>query len=263
MASISSKKTMQARLDLAIVKSSRTIRAPSPTYFCTSSDPMTRMKQASVRLATARAVRVFPVPGGPYSKIPLGGSIPRVTNRSGCKRGVSRTSRSFSLASLAPPTSSYVTSGLSSTVIRLTVGSIFGGRGIWMLYLDRSTPTRMPSSISVGATFSPSPTTNLAICFTLITYLLGTCWALLLDPPFPLPPDPLPLDEFGSVSPVMILVHRATWSGASSDIICLSPTKSHIDGGDNPVSLSLIPIRFLTSVWCFLISSSRFLMAVE
>ena len=38
------------------------MRAPSPTYFCTSSLPMTRMKQASVLLATARASSVFPVP---------------------------------------------------------------------------------------------------------------------------------------------------------------------------------------------------------
>ena len=37
----------------------------SPTYFWTSSEPMTRIKQASVRFATARALSVFPVPGGP------------------------------------------------------------------------------------------------------------------------------------------------------------------------------------------------------
>ena len=55
----------------------------SPTYFCTSSEPMTRIKQASVRLATARAQRVLPVPGGPNSSTPFGGSIPRFTNRSG------------------------------------------------------------------------------------------------------------------------------------------------------------------------------------
>lgn len=35
---------------------------------------MTRMKHASVRLATARAVSVLPVPGGPYSITPFGGS---------------------------------------------------------------------------------------------------------------------------------------------------------------------------------------------
>ena len=56
---------MQAFLLRASWKSSRTIRAPSPTYFCTSSLPSTRMKVASVRFATARAESVFPVPGGP------------------------------------------------------------------------------------------------------------------------------------------------------------------------------------------------------
>ena len=58
-------KTMHAFLLRAIWKSSRTIRAPSPTYFWTSSDPITRMNAASVRLATARAASVLPVPGGP------------------------------------------------------------------------------------------------------------------------------------------------------------------------------------------------------
>jgi len=52
-------------------------------YFCTSSEPMTRMKVASVRLATARAHKVLPVPGGPYNKTPFGGSIPRLINLSG------------------------------------------------------------------------------------------------------------------------------------------------------------------------------------
>ena len=49
------------------------------------------MKQASVLLATARAHKVLPVPGGPYSKTPLGGSMPRLTKRSGWRRGVSTT----------------------------------------------------------------------------------------------------------------------------------------------------------------------------
>ena len=55
----------------------------SPTYFCTSSEPMTRMKQASVLLATALAHNVLPVPGGPNRRTPLGGSIPSLTNFSG------------------------------------------------------------------------------------------------------------------------------------------------------------------------------------
>lgn len=59
------------------------------------------------------------------------------------------------------------------TCIIVTVASMRGGNGIWMEYLWRSTPTRMPSSMSVGATFSPNATTNFAICFTLMTYLHG------------------------------------------------------------------------------------------
>lgn len=88
MASISSKKIKHAFLDLAISNNSLTIRAPSPTYFWTNSDPITLIKQASVRLATARAQRVFPVPGGPKSNTPFGGSIPNLTNFSGYKRNI-------------------------------------------------------------------------------------------------------------------------------------------------------------------------------
>ena len=53
-----------------MTKSSLTMREPSPMYFCTSSLPETRMKVQSVWCATARASRVLPVPGGPYSSTP-------------------------------------------------------------------------------------------------------------------------------------------------------------------------------------------------
>merc|ERR1719410_3224865 len=221
-ASISSKKMRQAFLVLAISNSSLTILAPSPTYFCTNSDPITLMKQASVLLATALAQRVLPVPGGPYSKTPLGGSIPRLTKRSGWRRGVSTTSLNFSICSLQPPTSLYVTSGFSSTCIMVTVGSIFGGRGMWIWYLFLSTPTLMPSSISVGATESARSTTNFANCFTLMMY-------------------------FGSSeSALMILVHLATCRGCSDWRLCLSAARSHRAGGARPVSDSLMPASSLT-----------------
>ena len=42
--------------------------------------PLTRKKKAPVSFAKARAMRVFPVPGGPYSRIPLGGFIPMALN---------------------------------------------------------------------------------------------------------------------------------------------------------------------------------------
>ena len=72
MESTSSMKRIAGAFSLAITNSSRTIRAPSPMYFCTSSEPETRMKQQSVWCATARASSVFPVPGGPYRITPLG-----------------------------------------------------------------------------------------------------------------------------------------------------------------------------------------------
>merc|ERR1719210_566218 len=212
-ASISSKKMRQAFLVLAISNSSLTILAPSPTYFCTNSDPITLMKQASVLLATARAHRVLPVPGGPYNRTPFGGSIPRLTKRSGWRRGVSTTSLSFSICSLQPPTSLYVTSGFSSTCIMVTDGSIFGGKGIWIWYLFRSTPTLIPSSISVEATCSAKSTTNLANCLTLIMYFES------------------------SESALIILVHLATCKGCSDCKVCLSAAKSQRAGGP---SLSLI-----------------------
>lgn len=35
--------------------------------------PLIKKKKAPVSFATALAIKVFPVPGGPYNKIPLGG----------------------------------------------------------------------------------------------------------------------------------------------------------------------------------------------
>lgn len=42
-----------------MTNSSRTMRLPSPMYFCTSSDPDTRMNVQSVWCATARASSVW------------------------------------------------------------------------------------------------------------------------------------------------------------------------------------------------------------
>lgn len=63
--STSSMKMIEGACSRAMTNSSRTILDPSPMYFCTSSEPETRMKQQSVWCATARARRVLPVPGGP------------------------------------------------------------------------------------------------------------------------------------------------------------------------------------------------------
>src|SRR5215211_4729862 len=53
---------------------------------------------ASLSLATARASRVLPVPGGPCSKTPLGGSTPSRWNSSGWRSGSSTISRNAPLA---------------------------------------------------------------------------------------------------------------------------------------------------------------------
>jgi len=42
---------------------------------------------------------VFPQPGGPYSRMPEGGVMPRVLKDSGCERGQSTSCRSLSLVS--------------------------------------------------------------------------------------------------------------------------------------------------------------------
>jgi hypothetical protein len=60
-------------------KQSLTSFAPSPIYICTSCGPASFMNTASVFFAQARARRVFPVPGGPYSSTPLGARIPIYT----------------------------------------------------------------------------------------------------------------------------------------------------------------------------------------
>mmetsp|Transcript_18819 Transcript_18819/g.58550 ORF Transcript_18819/g.58550 Transcript_18819/m.58550 type:complete len:284 (-) Transcript_18819:457-1308(-) len=125
--SISSKNRMHAFLLRAIWKSSRTMRAPSPTYFCTSSEPDTRIKVQSVWCATARASSVLPVPGGPNSSTPFGCAMPRLSNSSGCLMGSSITSLiSFTCLS-KPPIMSYVESGTFSTFMRLTSGSTLDG----------------------------------------------------------------------------------------------------------------------------------------
>ncbi|KAH9825842.1 Uncharacterized protein Tdes44962_MAKER03916 [Teratosphaeria destructans] len=65
IASISSMKMMAGLFSRAILKTSLTMRGPSPKYFCTNSEPTTLMKDAVVLFATAFTNIVLPVPGGP------------------------------------------------------------------------------------------------------------------------------------------------------------------------------------------------------
>mmetsp|Transcript_19683 Transcript_19683/g.43883 ORF Transcript_19683/g.43883 Transcript_19683/m.43883 type:complete len:253 (-) Transcript_19683:536-1294(-) len=105
MASISSMNTMAGEFSRARRNTSLTMRGPSPRYFCTNSLPTMVMKAAVVALATAFAIIVFPVPGGPYISTPLGGSIPICLYSSNCVRGSSTASRTSCFWMSLPPMS--------------------------------------------------------------------------------------------------------------------------------------------------------------
>ena len=77
IASISSIKIIEGAFSRASAKASLTRLAPSPIYIWTSWGPANFKKDACVCDAHARAKSVFPIPGGPWSKTPLGGWIPR------------------------------------------------------------------------------------------------------------------------------------------------------------------------------------------
>ncbi len=72
IASSSSMKMIAGAAVLACWKRSRTRLAPTPTIISTNSDADSEKKGTSASPATARASSVLPVPGGPYSRTPLG-----------------------------------------------------------------------------------------------------------------------------------------------------------------------------------------------
>mmetsp|Transcript_75802 Transcript_75802/g.136742 ORF Transcript_75802/g.136742 Transcript_75802/m.136742 type:complete len:216 (+) Transcript_75802:784-1431(+) len=108
MASISSMKTMHGAFSLACLKMSRTREAPTPTKSSMNSAAEAWIKGTPDSPASALAIRVFPVPGGPVSRTPLGILAPTLTKRSGALRK-STISVSSSLASSMPATSSNLT----------------------------------------------------------------------------------------------------------------------------------------------------------
>jgi hypothetical protein len=66
--------------------------ALSPIYLSTMDDATTFRNLASIWQAIALASSVFPVPGGPYKRTPLGGLIPTRWKSSGFVRGSSTVS---------------------------------------------------------------------------------------------------------------------------------------------------------------------------
>jgi hypothetical protein len=70
MASISSMKTMDGARLRASANRSRTRLAPTPTNISTKLEPVRARKGTSASPATARAISVLPVPGGPTMSTP-------------------------------------------------------------------------------------------------------------------------------------------------------------------------------------------------
>ena len=88
----------------ASVNRSRTRAAPTPTNSSTKLEPATEKNGTSASPATARAMSVFPVPGGPIMSTPRGGVAPARRYRSGFRRK-STTSTISALAPSYPATS--------------------------------------------------------------------------------------------------------------------------------------------------------------
>jgi len=116
-ASISSINTIEGAAFLAILNKSRTRLAPTPTNISTNSLPDKWKNGTAASPATARASRVFPVPGEPVRSTPLGIRAPMSKNFLGFFKK-STISFNSSLASFAPATS------LNVTLLFLSSGSV-------------------------------------------------------------------------------------------------------------------------------------------
>ena len=95
MESISSTKMMARPILRADWNRSRTRLAPTPTNISMKSEPVTERNGTPASPATARAIRVLPVPGGPTSSTPLGIRAPISPNFSGCLRKSTTSVTSF------------------------------------------------------------------------------------------------------------------------------------------------------------------------
>ena len=131
-ASISSMNTITGRpsraRSRARSKMRRISRSDSPTYLLSSSGPLTERNTplpsapCASECATAFAISVLPLPGGPYNSTPFGGFNAKRANRARCVNGSSTASLIVAICSSRPPMSWKVTSGVSSST-RLSVCS--------------------------------------------------------------------------------------------------------------------------------------------
>ena len=100
-------KTIAGALSRASLNRRRIRAAPRPANISMNEDADWLKNCAPDSCATAFASSVLPVPGGPWSRIPFGTVAPSRLKRLGSVRK-STTSRSSSLVSSTPATSSHV-----------------------------------------------------------------------------------------------------------------------------------------------------------
>ena len=74
--SISSIKIIDGLFFLALANKSLTLFAPTPTSISSNAEPDVAKKLQFASPATALAINVLPVPGGPYKITPLGARAP-------------------------------------------------------------------------------------------------------------------------------------------------------------------------------------------
>ena len=101
-------KIIQGAFFFACSNISLTLLAPTPTNISTKSEPEIVKKGTLASPAIALARSVFPVPGGPTNKAPLGIRPPNLWNFDGSLRNSTISCKS-SFASSTPATSSKVT----------------------------------------------------------------------------------------------------------------------------------------------------------
>lgn len=89
---------------VASLNKSRIFYSDSPTYFEKTSGPLIILGSFAFRaLASCLAMRVFPVPGGPYSKIPLTCFIPYLWRVEGGNRREAKALRNILANSASKP----------------------------------------------------------------------------------------------------------------------------------------------------------------
>lgn len=122
--SISSMKMMAGWSSRATANKARTIFSPSPTYLLVSDAAEILKKVAEHSVATARARRVFPLPGGPKSKSPRDG-VRNPVKSSGLTAGKMTISFNACLAVSLPATSTNSTFWPPSIISAKTVCTSF------------------------------------------------------------------------------------------------------------------------------------------